>query len=434
MLYMKHVNVLAFITIETCIHSYSMLDKIEMHIPIDYSLLDISSDGNYSIFGFDLLQLNLKVGSYDVYLSDDGKVKHDCLTVAWDRIPTSHTKMSFKFVHEGKQMPHVVLKASPAKILQGHNVYGTDWIEEGALEMLGYLQEAHPTLYSMLAVQNTVVKQLDATYSARLKDDLQVEKALDFLRNVSSKHIRKSNRSAQYKNTFYWGSERAKWYLRKVYGKANEFAKQLADQQKLAKSNDVNAKRVVEAMSCPKLQAWTKGLLRFETGIKYAVMQRDGIPTNLWDLIQYQRQNPDFLQKQWFKANKEIFKALEGTQMKALDHDSIYENLCNTYLTITPSGRESLTKARNLFNFYCALETHGCDVMKKQYGKTQYHTKMADLISAGYSKAYLQNLHTDSKNNVIPFLKLVEINFNEQLPPDFVEPKSTFHTKHLRIA
>jgi II/X family phage/plasmid replication protein len=44
----------------------------------------------------------------------------------------SFTEMAFKFFHEGYYYPYVELKCSPAKILQGHNVYGTDWIEQGA--------------------------------------------------------------------------------------------------------------------------------------------------------------------------------------------------------------------------------------------------------------------------------------------------------------
>lgn len=59
---------------------------------------------------------------------------------------------------------------------------------------------------------------------------------------------------------------------------------------------------------------------------------------------------------------------------------------------------------------------------------------MADLIAAGYSKAFLQNLYIESKNNVIPFIKLVEINFENQVPPDFKEPVSTFNQRLLKIA
>lgn len=412
-----------------------MLDKIVMQIPVDASLVDVTSDGHHCVLGFDMLDLGLKkIGSWDVYKDDEGNTQHRALNHGYERLPTSYTAMAFKFFHEGRFFPHVELKASPAKILQGHNVYGSDWIEQGAMEMLGYLAESHPTLYSMLSVSETEVLQLDATYSARLKDDNQVAQVLDFMRNMSSRHIRKSQKQITYKNTVYFGSERGKRYARKAYGKSCEFHNQLQEQSKLAKSNDKCAQRVVKVMSDPALQQWIVGLLRFETGIKRYVLKELGLPTNLFQLIRYQRSNPKFLQDLWVKANSELFKALEGHAMKSIDHDSIFKNLCNVFGTVTPKGRTSITKARNLFNFYCALEIHGTESMKKQYGKSQFFSQMADLISAGYSKAYLQNLHTDSKNNVIPFIKLVEINFDQQVPDNFVEPVSTFNTRDLRIA
>jgi II/X family phage/plasmid replication protein len=412
-----------------------MLDKIVMRIPVDASLVDLTSDGHHCIFGFDMLDLGLKrVGAWSVYKNDDGEVRPIALNHGYERLPTSFTHMAFKFFHEGRDFPHVELKASPAKILQGHNVYGTDWIEEGAVEMLGYLAESHPTLYSMLAISETEVVQLDATYSARLRDDHQVAQALDFMRNMSSRHIRKSEKQVVYKNTVYFGSERGKRFARKVYGKSCEFQDQLAEQIKLAKANDKAAQRVVKVMSDPDLQAWTKGLLRFETGIKRYVLKELGIPTNLFQLIRFQRENPTFLKDLWVKANSELFKALEGTAMKTTDHDSVFNHLCSVYAKRTALGRVSLTKARNLFTFYTNLEVHGFEVLKKRYSDTRFYANMADLIAAGYSKAFLQNLHIDTKNNVIPFIKLVEINFENQVPPNFIEPVSTFNQRLLKIA
>ncbi|MGL2990441.1 phage/plasmid replication protein, II/X family [Acinetobacter nosocomialis] len=411
-----------------------MLDKIVMHIPVDASLVDIDSEGRYCVFGFDLLDIGLKFGSYDVFKDEDGNVKHQVLSHAYSRLPTSYTKMAFKFFHEGKTYPYVELKASPAKILQGHNVYGSDWIEQGALEMLGYLAESHPTLYGMLAIGETEVKQLDATYSARLRDDNQVAQVIDFMRNMSSRHIRKSEKQVVYKNTVYFGSERGKRFARKVYGKSCEFQAQLYEQIKLAKANDKAAQRVVKVMSDPDLLAFTKGLLRFETGIKAYVMKELGIPTNLFQLIRYQRSNPNFLRDLWIKANSELFKALEGTAMKATDHDTVFNHLCSVYAKRTALGRVSLTKARNLFTFYTNLEVHGFEVLKKRYSDTRFYANVADLVAAGYSKAFLQNLHVDSKSNVIPFLKLVEINFENQVPDNFIEPVSTFNQRELKIA
>ncbi|MFP0657446.1 phage/plasmid replication protein, II/X family, partial [Acinetobacter baumannii] len=56
----------------------------------------------------------------------------------------------------------------------------------------------------------------------------------------------------------------------------------------------------------------------------------------------------------------------------------------------------------------------------------------SDLENSGlFSRVFLQNLHSQSANNVIPFIKLVEIKFEEQVPDWFVEPVSTFRFKNI---
>ena len=493
-----------------------MLDKIVMWIPVDASLVDITSDGRHCIFGFDLLDLDLKVGSYDVFKDDDGNVRTQVLHHVWSKIPTSHTAMSFKLFHEGRTYPYVELKCSPAKILQGHNVYGTDLIEQGALEMLGYLAETQPALYSMLAVSETEVKQLDATYSFRFRDDREAEKVLDLMRNVSTQHIRKSTKDATFKNTLYFGSERCKRYARKVYVKNNEFHEQLNEQIKLANKNDKCAQRVVKVMSNPDLQKFAIGLLRFETGIKSYAMKEQNIPTNLFQLIRYQRLNPTFLQDIWLKSNHQLFQAFEGTNMKVSDHETVFKNILAVHQTVStekkictrkanemmdfylllenvgvneakrqysckrflnlfaeligvgfsgtilqslhvnpvenfnhidvyaqlfkafkkeiPAGTVTDRKARNIERFYYDLEKFGFEEMKTKYSKAQFSKLVAALKQCGYSLVYIQNLHVQSKNNVIPFIKMFEIKFAEQVPAGFIEPVSTFNRSNLKIA
>ena len=492
-----------------------MLDKIVMWIPIDDSLLDRSEDGRYSIFNFDLLDLDLKIGSYDVFKDHEGNVKTQVLHHVWSKIPTSHTAMSFKLFHEGFIHPYVELKCSPAKIMQGHNVYGTDWIEQGALEMLGFLSEVQPTLYSMLAISETEVKQLDATYSFRFRDDKEAEKVLALMRNVSTQHIRKSTKDATFKNTLYFGSERCKRYARKVYVKSNEFREQLEEQIKLAKKNDKCAQRVVSVMSDPDLQAFAKGLLRFETGIKAYAMKEQGIPTNLFQLIRYQRANPNFLQALWLKSNDQLFKAFEGENMKLSDHETVFKKILEVHKTVStekkiclrktnemmdfylllenigveevkkqytlkrflnlfgellesgftstvlqrlhvnpvqnfdhvsvyiqlykafkkeiPAGTVSERKARNIEKFYYDLERFGFTEMKTKYSRPQFDKLVASLKKCGFSLVYIQNLHVQSSNNVIPFIKMFEMKFEEQVPPNFIEPVSTFNQRLLKL-
>ena len=344
-----------------------MLDKIVMHIPVDSSLVDVREDGKYCIFGFDLLDLDLNVFSRSVYKDDEGLIKHKALSHAYSRLPTSFTEMAFKFFHEGHYWPYVELKCSPAKILQGHNVYGTDWIEQGAMEMLGYLAVTYPTLYGMLAISETEVKQLDATYSIRLRDNREVEQVLDFMRNMSTQYIRKPKKSKSsifYENTVYF-SVNSKSFDRKAYGKFCEFIDQLDDLAKLAKKNDKAAQRLVAVMSDPELQRFAKGLLRLETGVKAFALRKFNIPTNLFQLIRYQRENPNFLCNLWVHANRQLFKAFEGHTMKLLDDESIRKQIFINFKKVRSQDKISSTKADRVFRFYLHLQDHGHNTTKK---------------------------------------------------------------------
>lgn len=492
-----------------------MLDKAVFHIPVDASLVDVREDGKYCIFGFDLLDLDLRIASHSVYKDEDGNVRHKVLNHPYSTLPTSFTEMAFKFFHEGYYYPYVELKCSPAKILQGHNVYGTDWIEQGALEMLGYLAVSHPDLYGMLDIASIEVKHLDVTYSARFRNDDEVQQVIDFMRNMSTQHIRKSTKGSYYKSTVYFGAKCAKRFARKVYAKSPEFNNQLEEFTKLAKKNDKNAQRVVAVMSDPELQNFAKGLLRFETGVKAYALRELDIPTNLWQLIRYQRQHPNFLRDLWVKANASIFKAFEGQTMRATDHDSVkkqisvnlpifkaqtkvsfvkadqvfkfylslenighaetkkeyksmyfkyigdlidcgftedylkniavdqsknldhitaYIIVSNKFKKVTQGVEVSELQIKNLFEFYKDLERDGYDYVKSQKGKSQFADRIADLRACGFSAVYLQNLKAESKNNVIPFIKYLEIKFDQQVPSNFVEPISTFNQRELRIA
>ncbi|MFW2003574.1 phage/plasmid replication protein, II/X family, partial [Acinetobacter ursingii] len=74
------------------------------------------------------------------------------------------------------------------------------------------------------------------------------------------------------------------------------------------------------------------------------------------------------------------------------------------------------------------------DLVKQQISKAQFCKRIADLQACGFSKVFLQNLKSESKNNVVPFIKFLEIKFDQQVPEDFIEPKSSFNERLLRIA
>ena len=404
-----------------------MLDHLCIIIPFESSFYSLDSEGRYFFIDVDPLNLEIPIAARAVYKDDEGKEHNSALFHPFERVPTHFTGMAMKVFFDSSHAPYVQIKASPAKLLQGHNVFGSDSIEQGAMEMLGFLDLAYPLLSRMLDVTQAWVSHIDVTYSARLKDEFTAKKVLQFLSNVSNGQTRLSNK--RYDSTVYWGGETSRLINHKCYLKFEEFMAQFEEQKKLAKFNDKSAMRVVDVMSNPKLINWTIGLARFESRMKKRWLERNDVPTNLIELIRYQNANPNLLQTLWTKATSSIFDALRGQSMKLTDDTSVLQAIENSEIVLTNSGKVSPTKVRNLFAMYCLIREKGIAELKTTYSKTSFHRLIADLIECGFSKAYLQNLHDEKASNIIPFMKLVEIDFNQQLPDWYEEPQSQFNYK-----
>lgn len=404
-----------------------MLDHICINAPFESSFYSVDAEGRYFFIDVDLHSLEIPLASRSVYKDEDGEVHNAALFHPFESVPTHYTGMAMKVFFDSAYEPYVQIKASPAKLLQGHNVFGSDNIEQGAMEMIGFLHEAYPTLASMLEWSKAWVSHIDVTYSCRVKDQTTAKKVLEYLGNVSNGQTRISKKA--YDTSRYWGGETSRLVQHKCYLKHDEFMSQFAEQQQLAKKLDKSAMRVIQVMSDQRLIEWTIGLLRFESRLKKRWLERNGIPTNLFELIRFQKQNPNLLQSLWTKATHSIFEALRGQTMKLTDDKSVLEAIEKSEIVLTKSGNVSHTKVRNLFAMYCLIREKGIVELKITYSKSSFHQLISDLCQCGFSKAYLQNLHTEKANNIIPFMKLVEIDFNQQLPEWYVEPNSQFNYK-----
>lgn len=401
-----------------------MLDKIEIRIPVDASLVEVRDDGKYCIFGFDLLDLSIRFDAMEVYKDEDGEKHHQVLRHPYSRLATSYTKMAFKFVHEGAVYPYVQIKASLAKLLQGHNVFGSDDIEQGAYEMIGFLHMTYPVLTKMLDWTRAWVSHIDVTYSAKLSDQTTAKKVLDFLANVSNGQTRLSNK--RFDSSVYWGGQTSKLVNHKYYLKHDKFLSQFEELKQLAKKNDKSAQRVVDVMSDSRLINWTVGLLRFESRLKKRWLERNGVPTNLYELIAFQKANPDLLQTLWTKATHSIFDAMRGQTVKLINDESVLEAISNSPIVVTNSGKVSQTRIRNIYATYCLIREHGLEKLAEMLPKPTFYRHLSELCECGFSKAFLHNLHDNKAKNVIPFMKLVEIDFSQQLPEWYEPPVSQF--------
>ncbi|EPY5470686.1 phage/plasmid replication protein, II/X family, partial [Acinetobacter baumannii] len=330
-----------------------------INAPFESSFYSVDAEGRYFFVDIDLHTIEIPLASRSVHKNDDGSISAAALFHPYESVPTHYTGMAMKVFFDASYEPYVQIKASPAKLLQGHNVFGSDDIEQGADEMIGFLHMAYPVLTRMLDWERAWVSHIDVTYSAKLSDQTTAKKILDFLANVSSGQTRLSNK--RFDSSVYWGGQTSRLVNHKCYLKHDEFLSQFEELKQLAKKNDKAAQRVVDVMSDSRLINWTVGLLRFESRLKKRWLERNGVPTNLYELIAFQKANPDLLQTLWTKATHSIFDAMRGQTVKLINDESVLEAISNSPVVVTNSGKVSQTRIRNIYSTYCLVREHGLE-------------------------------------------------------------------------
>lgn len=415
-----------------------MLDFLRLAIPVmPFHALQMPASEVYHFTGCDLPSLGLGCGARAVVLDDNGNVVARDLYIKYDKLGSDFSDMAVKFYHQSRNtLPYLEIKASPAKLFQGHNVFGSDDIEQGAVEMLGLLTQAFPKLCEYLNFQQTEVLALDTTYSALLPSQAMVQPCIDYLANISHGHAIAQN--VAYQNYTRWGRADGRYLGRKAYGKYDEVLSQISQIEKKPVISEQD-KRKYEALK--SVLDFAKARLRFEARICKTYLTKNDYPTNLFKLIELQRQKPNLLQHLWGCAFEPIFNALKGCNMNMNNDDEVKKLLRSKLFTLTKKGNVSYTKADNLYNFYKTLKADGYHVLKKSMclsasSKSRFYANIKLLIEvAGIPKSDLQNLHS-TKPKVIPLSRVINLDFDNQVPADFVAPVSRFSNpkaNHLRL-
>jgi len=403
-----------------------MIDTLELHIPFISGLVD-DSNGSYKLINVDLKDLEIPFGAREIYWNEKGEQCSDALYHPYESLSTSFTGMACKVFLDGYFYPHVLIKCSPAKIIQGHNVFGTDCLKTCVAEMLYWLSEAYPYMYSMLSISSIEVMRVDITYMSKVSSPKLVRQAIDFLSRVQNGHTAPT-KSKKYETTAYWGGASSRLIRQKCYSKYDEFLAQLDDLTKKSKRGDAQAKVIINAMSDERILEIARNSLRWECTFLKRYLERNQIPTNVWELIKCQAQTPNLFPDMWLKGFTKIFDAIKGQTMKYVDDEQLLNKLKANFVTQTTTGKISHRKAYNLYAFYNQLKHVGYHEIKKQklFSSRRFNELVADLVSVGMSKAYLQNLHVENdETKVIPFVQIINIDFANQVPDWFVEPVPT---------
>lgn len=405
-----------------------MLDRLHFFVPfaaahVQIDHMDATREGKGDRHSVDLKALDVRlVGS--VSYTESGLPLVEDLRHPYESVPSSFSGMALKvFPHtSGKRVsPGIELKASPAKLLQGHNVFGSSCIELGFTTMCELLAAAYPQLASMLDFQYAQLISLDATYSARLPNEATCYQAIAAIQGISSGQTKA--RGDNYTTTAYFGSKASRSKRIKVYLKGPEFEQQI---KTLTAERSESAKTTLEVMADPRLKAWAQNLVRLEVTVLKRYLEAREIPYNLIHLIKAQRdyESPDhFLQYLWQEATAELFKAFEGQTMKIITDDKVRDNLLSAFTTYTDSGKPRTAAPLSAFRTYRMLRDYGWDECKASMGTSTFYRHIEMLTACGVSKASLQKLNDSQANNVVPLLRFVSVDFAAQRPTWYEEPR-----------
>ncbi len=425
-----------------------MLDTLIIHIPIRKEFVRTTGNLN-SVIG-DASYYGLTTQSYFKRDLKTGEVTHGELKHPYESLPSSYSGMGIKFFAENvaNTMPYVSMNAS-VKILQGHNVYGGESVKNLASEMLYLLQSNYPDFFACLDVPNACISRIDSTFSVKLEHERHIQPCLRFLANISNGQRKNDTDRRDFFNTVYWGGKTSREGGAKAYGKHCEVMTEVTKLKRDIMRGCSQAKNKLEVFT-PELLDWSSKLLRFESSTKKRKLDKLGLPTNLWQFIEYQQTNKDVLAVLWRMWFDPILKAIEGNvEMENYDDAKILE-LCRAKLwtqgtkkalsaqikkdlatslpaanyslfanpEFTPFGRISYTKANNAFNFYQLLKSNGWSDIKSRYSSNAFNTAVRSLTTIGIPKALLQNLH-EQQSKSVPMVDLITFDFTNQYPADY---------------
>jgi II/X family phage/plasmid replication protein len=389
-----------------------MIDKLVLRCPFikDYqTVFSVSGIPIVRETGRPFLKLpDLKIPLYAALDSDGEQID---LIHKWESIPSSYGSMAFKvfdfrdsFGDEDRQSFYIELNASPAKIMQGHNLYGTDALWPCAEAMIHLLINKYPYLTNYLDQAHWSVEQVDLTYHSWCQTENEAIQLVNALQNVSNGQTRGRTGFA---GTAYFGKQNSRIKNIKVYVKLLEVInfinkeKKRGDKSKLLKHYT------------PELLAWIKGAVRWEASLKKRWFERRNINNNLFALSKV------FDAQNYFKeATLDIFAALEGKEMKLFDDELIEKELKEKFPTINPrTGNITFGQANNAYRVFKSIKNEGWIETRRITSEGTFRRAIEMLQACGISKAALQNMDADGlRANVIPFIRFIEIKFDQQYP------------------
>lgn len=426
-----------------------MYDFWEIHIPFHekHCIAQRVGAGACDVVGMvDLEECGrrgLQLGSRRVEFSIDGEGKLHDLYHPWESLPSSFTDVACKLhqAHLKRSWPCIAIKASPAKLLQGHNVYGPDCAATGILELLSAFCRALPGVAEMLDFGSAHLRRVDVTYSIQLPDAETMANCLASIGQLSHRHLRAA-KEADYESTIYFNrrsqdqQDAGRTKVLVVYAKLNEMQHQL-ERLERSRRNEKTSRydSVIEALKSPELQSFAENRLRFEGRGLTRWFERNNIPRNVWQFLSFvakfeQDKGISFCEWAWRDLFSDMFVALGDSKVNLTQDGKVLKLLREHYgrckTKVAPDGSHvdiwNFTRPDRLMMFYRSLATDGWDKVKRLTASSSFYDSVNALLGVGISKAQLQNLR---QKKTLKLLQLIKVDFDQQRPAGYVEPVGT---------
>lgn len=386
-----------------------MLDKIILGIPFKPSHYLMGATQKWGSLLYTPRQLGVKE-RFDV--EPDGTVSES--TMPYYSIPSSQASMGVKVFPHGtgkyNPFPCVSINASPAKIIQGHNVYGSDNIELGVFSMLKVLSDACPVLFDKLDFLNADVHQFDFNYFSRFSDNLMSQELLNFLGNIAEGQIKSNHK--EYATTVYFNKTSELRILR-IYLKFEELENSIKTIKKDSRFSFEERQRRINIIE--ERKEFASNILRFEVVNKTRYLRKKYNTKKLIDFInieqEYKMKGQNLAREFFNHAFSPILKQIRNKTMRIETDDEILDRL-----------KANNKSAHSAFSTYLMIKNKGWIYSRKHMHRKTHYRHVKILQQIGVSKAMLQNINFADDGNVLPLYKVITLDFSNQFPDDWQEP------------
>lgn len=405
-----------------------MYDKLELEIAFNFNAvtqLTVISEESGHLSGYvDPLLYDFPLNESFVQIDD----KREVLSIKaqkWGTITSGLSGVAVGFFPDGNgynQWPHIRIKASPAKILQGHNVFGPECFKQSFIQMLANLEMAFPKIYSDIDIENAVVKYIDSTYSALIPDH-HWPRVISVVENLP--HAKAKINSAYTHLGYIQIGAGSEYQRQKLYSKMEDV---LAEAKDAKKKRDHHRYKV---LTDKKLLDFTRNRRRFEATTGHRKFEQLGIPTKIKEFIKYCDWHKDchgepLCRYLWRIAFKKILDQFEGHSMKNVNDSEIKLKIDSVHIKVKDNGKICRRRANAIFNTYKDIKREGYRTLSAIDNKT-FFRNVNFLLECGISKAFLKSLDPHKPfENVISLVEVIRIDFDNQRPDWYEEPKAGY--------